>query len=250
MLSLVILILAGLLAGGLNAVAGGGTFVSYPALIWLGIPPVSANATATLTALPGYIASAWAFKKEINKESKANLFRILAICIIGGCIGALLLLNTSDKVFSGIVPHLMLFATALFAFGPKLIARIKGDGRLGLVAAAIIILIVSVYGGYFNGGLGIMLLASFTIIGYRNLHFMNGMKNLLSAILSSASAIIFIFSGLIDWHSAVILGAATAVGGVVGGHYSTRIKNTSYLRVFIMLVGLSLSVIFFIQNYF
>ena len=143
----------------------------------------------------------------------------------------------------------MLFATALFAFGPKLIARIKGDGRLGIVAAAIIILIVSVYGGYFNGGLGIMLLASFTIIGYRNLHFMNGTKNLISAILSSASAIIFIFSGLIDWHSAGILGAASAVGGVVGGHYSTRIKNTSYLRVFIMLVGLSLSVIFFIQNY-
>jgi len=233
---------SGRLAGGLNAVAGGGTFISYPALIWLGIPPVTANATATLTALPGYIASALAFKKEIIKESKADLFRILTISIIGGCIGALLLLNTSDKMFSGIVPHLMLFATALFAFGPKLIARIKGDGRLGLVA--------SVYGGYFNGGLGIMLLASFTIIGYRNLHFMNGMKNLISAILSSSSATIFIFSGLIDWHSAVILGTSTAIGGVVGGHYSTQIKNISYLRVFIMLVGLSLSVIFSVQNYF
>ena len=130
------------------------TFTSYPALIWLGIPLVSANAT-TLTALPGYIASAWAFKKEINKEKQGGFIQNIGHRIIGGCIGALLLLNTSDRVFSGIVPHLMLFATALFAFGPKLIARIRAmDGWVWSLLPST--LIKPVYGGYFNK-FGIML---------------------------------------------------------------------------------------------
>lgn len=249
MISLIVLVVAGLLAGGLNAVAGGGTFISFPALVWLGIPPVSANATATLTALPGYFTSAWAFRGEIAKESKKNLFRILFFAVFGGCIGAGLLLNTSDTLFSGIVPYLMLFATALFAFGQQIIAKINGQAKLGLAAASIIIIIVSIYGGYFNGGLGIMLLASFTIIGYRNIHFMNGMKNLISAILSLASAIIFILSGLIDWQAALILGSATAIGGLIGGHYSTKIKNTRFLRIFIMVIGFTLSILFFLKTY-
>ena len=118
MTSAIILIAAGLYAGGLDAVAGGGTFISFPALIWLGIPPVFANATATLTGLPSYFASAWAFRGEIAKERKANLFKILCFATIGGRIAAGLLLNTSNKLFSGIVPYLMLFATLLFAFGP------------------------------------------------------------------------------------------------------------------------------------
>jgi len=249
MISVITLIAAGLMAGALNAVAGGGTFISFPALVWLGIPPVSANATATLTALPGYFTSAWAFKGEIARESKAALGRILLFAVLGGCIGAVLLLNTSDKLFSGLVPHLMFFATMLFAFGQKMIKKINGHAQISVPVSSLIIVGVSVYGGYFNGGLGIMLLASFTIIGYSNIHFMNGMKNLISAILSSASAVIFIMSGLIEWPSALILGSATAVGGLIGGHYSTKIKNISYLRIFIMIVGLTLSVLFFIKNY-
>ena len=249
MTSEIILIAAGLFAGGLNAVAGGGTFISFPALIWLGIPPVSANATATLTALPGYFTSAWAFRGEIAKESKANLFKILGFAVIGGCIGAGLLLNTSDKLFSGIVPYLMLFATLLFAFGQHLISALNGPAKLSLFVSSTIIILVSIYGGYFNGGLGIMLLASFTILGYSNLHFMNGMKNLISGILSLASATIFIMSGLIDWNAAIILGSATAVGGLIGGHYSAKIRDIRLLRLFIMIIGFTLSVLFFAQSY-
>jgi len=249
MISALILIAAGLLAGGLNAVAGGGTFISFPALVWLGIPPISANATATLTALPGYFTSAWAFRAEIAKEDKHSLIRILFCAILGGCIGALLLLNTTDKIFSGIVPYLMLFATMLFGFGQKIIETIHGKARLGLAVSSVTLVLVSIYGGYFNGGLGIMLLASFTIIGYQNIHFMNGMKNLISAILSLACATIFILSGFIDWHAALILGSATAIGGLIGGHYSTKIKNIRYLRLFIMVVGVMLSMIFFAKNY-
>ncbi len=250
MTSFIILTLAGLIAGSLNAVAGGGTFISFPALIWLGIAPVSANATATLTALPGYFTSAWSFRKEIASESKSHLYHTIILAIVGGCIGAVLLLSTSDRLFSGIVPYLMLFATFLFAFGRILLRSFSGKGLLGIAASSAILLIVSIYGGYFNGGLGIMLLASFSIIGHTNIHYMNGMKNLISGILSLASTMIFIASGLIDWSSALILGIATAIGGFVGGYYSTKIRNIALLRGFIMCVGLFLSAAFFYKYYY
>jgi len=249
MSSYFILIFAGLLAGGLNAIAGGGTFISFPALVWLGIPPISANATATLTALPGYCTSAWSFKTHILSEGRASLIRFISISILGGAVGAVLLLSTSNQIFSAIVPYLMLFATLVFTFGQKLIAKISGKTQLGVMAAIIIFFFVSIYGGYFNGGLGIMLLASFSVIGHANIHYMNGMKNLLSAILSIVSASIFIASGLIDWPSALVLGLATAIGGFIGGHFSVKIKNVSYLRVFIMCVGFFLSLAFFLKNY-
>lgn len=247
MTTYLILIAAGLCAGGLNAIAGGGTFISFPALVWTGIPPIMANATATLTALPGYCASAWSFRKDLMSEGTANLKRIVIIASIGGVIGALLLLATSDQVFSGIVPYLLMLATIMFAFGQKIIGRFSGSAGLGLMASTIVMLVVSIYGGYFNGGLGIMLLACFTVMGYTNLHYMNGLKNLLSALLSVVSAAIFIASGLIDWHAALILGTATAAGGYIGGHYSTKVKNIALLKKFIIAVGVVLTIVFFIR---
>lgn len=242
----IILVLAGLGAGALNAVAGGGTFLSFPALAFIGVPPISANATATLAALPGYIGSTWGFRKDIRAEGPVGLRAMIAMAVLGGLIGALLLLATSKELFSSLVPWLLLFATMAFATGPLLVrSMLKHRAGLPLPVALTLILAVSIYGGYFNGGLGIMLLAAFGLIGFTNLHEMNGLKNLLSSILSLVSVITYAIAGLIDWESVIILGIACAVGGYFGAHLARRITNMFALRVFITLVGLGMAAAFF-----
>ncbi|MEB3421936.1 sulfite exporter TauE/SafE family protein [Salipiger marinus] len=188
MLSIIILVVAGLAAGMVNAIAGGGTLVSFPALVWLGVPPIMANATATLTALPGYVGSAWAYRQDISAEGSLGLRSIILTAALGGLAGAGLLLITPGDAFVGIVPWLLLTATLLFAAGPGLLRLVRARGlQIGPGLSAFTVFLVAGYGGYFNGGLGIMLLAVFSLIGFQNLHGMNGLKNLLSAVLSLVS---------------------------------------------------------------
>jgi uncharacterized membrane protein YfcA len=165
MVSLLVLGLAGLAAGALNAVAGGGTFLSFPALVWLGVPPVMANATATLTALPGYVSSAWAFRHDMRAEGSLGLRTTFGVAVLGGLLGSVLLMITPDDVFVGVVPWLLLFATLLFALGPWLVPLLAGGGGIGPAFSIVVLTAVSIYGGYFNGGLGIMLLAAFSLMG-------------------------------------------------------------------------------------
>lgn len=244
---LFLLSLAGFAAGGLNAVAGGGTFLTLPTLVYLGIPPVAANATATLTALPGYIGSAWAFRRDLRAEGSLRLPVIVGVAVLGSLMGALLLMVTSDKIFAGIVPWLLLVATVLFAFGPRLLAslRQRGIGVAGPVVSACVLTAVSIYGGYFNGGLGMMLLAAFGLLGYVDLHGMNGLKNVLSAILSLTSAVAFVLAGLIALPQAIPMAVASAIGGYLGAHYSRKIVRTELLRAFVVAVGAVMTVLFF-----
>ncbi len=248
MFSLVVLTVAGLFAGGLNAVAGGGTFLSFPALVWLGIPPIMANATATLTAMPGYIGSAWAYRHDVAAEGTLRLRAIILVAIVGGLAGAALLLVTPGEAFVGIVPWLLLAATCLFAAGPRLLAAVRSGGRgaAGPLVSAAAILAVSIYGGYFNGGLGIMLLALFGLIGFTNLHGMNGLKNLLSAILSIVSVATYATAGLIAWDSALVLAIATTIGGYVGAWQARRIQRTDLLRAGIVAIGAIMTIVFFV----
>ncbi|MGC9449057.1 sulfite exporter TauE/SafE family protein [Cereibacter johrii] len=248
MLAFTLLTLTGLLAGALNAVAGGGTFLSFPALVWLGVPPVMANATATLTAMPGYVGSAWAFRRELQAEGALGLRAILGVSALGGLVGAGLLLVTPGEAFTGIVPWLLLAATLLFAAGPRLLAaiRARGQGGVGPLPAALALCAVAVYGGYFNGGLGIMLLAVLGLVGFTDLHAMNGLKNLLSALLSVISVATFASAGLIAWDKALVLATATAVGGYAGAHLARRIRRTGPLRLAIVAVGAAMTVAFFL----
>ncbi|MGA0541143.1 sulfite exporter TauE/SafE family protein [Neotabrizicola sp. VNH66] len=244
-----ILILAGLAAGALNAVAGGGTFLSFPALVFVGVPPVMANATATMAALPGYIGSAWGFRHEIRAASPVPVRAMVAMAIVGGLLGALLLLVTPNEVFSVVVPWLLLAATLIFAAGPALVRRVTGQGgALTRPAALGLLLVVSIYGGYFNGGLGIMLLAAFGFMGFTRLHQMNGLKNLLSAVLSSVSVATYAVAGVIDWENGLILGLACALGGWGGAHLAKRIPSMTALRIFITLVGLVMAAVFFLRQ--
>ncbi|WP_108482667.1 sulfite exporter TauE/SafE family protein [Oceaniglobus ichthyenteri] len=247
MIELLILCLASFGAGALNAVAGGGTFLTFPALVWTGIPTVSANATATLVVLPGYIASAWAFRHNIRQQGSLALRSVIIISVFAGLLGALLLIQTSDQAFSGIVPWLLLISTVLFAIGPaftRYLSR-RGVAPAGPIISAVALICVSIYGGYFNGGLGIILLATFGLLGFTDLHAMNGLKNVLSAILSLTSAIAFILAGLIVWKVAIPMALAATAGGYFGAYTSRRIKNTNILRWFVVFVGAVMTVLFF-----
>jgi len=242
------LVVAGLAAGALNAVAGGGTFLSFPALVWAGVPPVMANATATLSALPGYLGSAWGFRSDIRSDGPLRLKAMLLITTVGGFLGALLLLVTSSEMFSAIVPWLLLLATVTFAAGPALLRRMteRATHGPGYLLSAALLFCVAIYGGYFNGGLGIMLLAVFGLIGFTDLNAMNGLKNIISAILSLVSVATYTTAGLIDWTYAVPLSIATAVGGLLGAALARRITNPTALRAFITLVGGAMTIAFFV----
>ncbi len=246
---ILLLVGAGFAAGLLNAVAGGGTFLTLPALIYLGVPPVSANATATLTALPGYISSAWGFRHDMKREGVLSLWAIAGVGIIGSVLGALLLIITPGDTFLWVVPWLLLLATMMFAVGPTLLRAIqkRGLGSAGVGLSIAAILMVSIYGGYFNGGLGIMLLATLGFIGYVNMHGMNGLKNLLSAVVSLVSAITFIAAGLIAWEPAIVMAISATVGGYLGANVSRRIVRTDLLRHFVTAIGLTMAIVFFLK---
>jgi uncharacterized membrane protein YfcA len=250
MLTYLLLVLAGLAAGALNAVAGGGTFLSFPALVFAGVPPIMANATATLTALPGYIGSAWGYRHDLRAEGPLSLRLIIILAVVGGLVGALLLMVTSSEAFSAIVPWLLLIATLVFAGGPAILRliRARSAGGLGLVASAVIVLAVTTYGGYFNGGLGIMLLAAFGLVGFVDLNTMNGLKNAVSAILSVVSAAAYAAAGLIDWTYALPLALACALGGFIGASLARKITNPAILRAFITLVGATMTIAFFVAG--
>lgn len=242
-------LIAGFAAGALNAVAGGGTFLTFPTLVWLGVPTVAANATATFSVLPGYVSSAWAFRHDIRAQGTLGLAMVIAIAVLAGLFGAGLLIVTTDAAFSGIVPWLLLISTLLFAAGPALTRHLarRGVGAAGPLVSGIAIAAVSVYGGYFNGGLGIMLLAVFGLLGFSDLHAMNGLKNVLSAILSLTSALAFMFAGLIVWEAAIPMALAATAGGYAGARLSRLVTNQVWLRGFVVLVGAVMTGLFFLR---
>lgn len=247
MLSFIILAVAGALAGAINAVAGGGTLLTLPALIWAGVPPVMANATATFTALPGYVGSSWAFRRDIVAEGSLGIGSIVWIATVGGFLGAVLLVVTPGDAFVAIVPWLLLAATMCFAFGPRILGMLctAGVGQAGPILSMVTLGAVATYGGYFNGGLGIMLLAVLGLVGFERLHGMNGLKNLLSSILGLVSAVTFVTAGLIAWDYAIVLTLATTAGGYTGARYALRIRDTRLLRSVIVAIGAVMTFVFF-----
>ena len=249
-----ILLLAGAAfgAGVLNAIAGGGSFLTFPALVFAGVPPIAANATSALAVSPGYLGSTLWFRPELREIPLTRLKREMAIAAFGGVVGALLLLVTPAKVFSGIVPWLLLFATVLFAVGPRLARmgmRQQADGgaqhalqswRLpGLFA-------VAVYGGYFNGGLGILLMALYTLTGESRINTVNALKNLNSFVLSVLSVVAFAWAGAIVWREAALMAVAATLGGFAGARLARRMP-VQWIRAIVIATGLAMSAVFFLR---
>ena len=234
--------LAAFAAGVLNAMAGGGSFLTFPALVFAGVPPVAANATSAIAVSPGYLGSTLGFRPELRSLAKALLWREVAIAALGGLLGAGLLLVTPARVFSGIVPWLLLLATALFALGPRIARLGGGEGhprwRLpGLLG-------VSVYGGYFNGGLGILLMALYTLTGESRLHTVNALKNLNSFVLSLLSVLAFALAGAIVWPQAVWMMLWATAGGWAGARLARRLP-VQWVRALVIATGLVMSAVFF-----
>lgn len=229
-------------AGILNAVAGGGSFLTFPALVYVGLPPIAANATSAVVVLPGYLGSVWGFLDDLRAMDRKTLLVFAIISLVGGALGAGLLLVTPGKVFQGIVPWLLLFATVLFAVGEHLQGWLQRHSRA--LPRKFSLGIVSLYGGYFNGGLGIMLLALFSAFGMRDLNQMNGLKNGLSFMVSAISVLIFALSGLVAWYLAGLMVGAAVVGGYAGA-YMARAMDPFWVKVFIIVIGLIMTVLFF-----
>lgn len=242
---------AAFLAGGLNAVAGGGTFLVFPALVMGGMPAIMANATSAVGVLPGYISSAATFRGDIAPVQGVGIPALVIIGLAGGLAGALLLLITPAKAFDILVPWLLLAATALFAAGPRLAPALRGRAATSKAGgsktrAVLVLFTVSLYGGYFNGGLGILLLAVFGLLGLTNINTMNGLKNVLSAVLAAMAAVAFAIGGVVSWPEAAIIMGASTCGGYVGAKLSRNLPQ-ALLRAGIVLVGLIMSIAFFIK---
>lgn len=237
---------AAFLAGALNAVAGGGSFITLPALIFTGVPSVAANATGTVALLPGYISGTWGFREDLAAAPGLSMSAIVLLSLLGGSIGAGLLLITPNKMFDQLIPWLLLIATAMFAFAPQLRqwAGASSHGAVKGWRAKLGVLAVAGYGGYFNGGLGILLLALFSLLGQSNLHAMNGMKNLVSALLTAIAVAIYAAGNIVAWPPALWMMVAATWGGYVGARCARHVP-ANILRWGIVAVGLSMAGVFF-----
>lgn len=244
MMTDLLLLTAAFLAGAMNAVAGGGSFLTLPALIYAGVPPVAANATGTVALLPGYASGLYGYRQDLTRVGEVGLPLLALVSLAGGLAGAGLLLVTPDAVFRGIVPWLLLAATGLFAFGGALAARLRAVGLQGNGALLGTLFVVSVYGGYFNGGLGILLLAQLSLFGMTNLNAMNGLKNLFSTVLTAIAVAAYALGGAVDWPKAALMVLAAVAGGYVGARLGRRIPQR-FLRGGIIAVGLTMSALFF-----
>lgn len=247
-----LLIAAGFVAGGMNALAGGGTFFSFPALLATGLPPITANATNAVALWPASLAGAWAARSALRPLGR-YLIPLLLAGLAGGLLGGLLLLASGDDVFSLLVPWLLLLATALFAASPWLsrwlAARRRNENAVPPHAPASLAAhgLVSIYGGYFGAGMGILQLAAFSIEGHQLVRA-NALKNLISAVIYSVATATFIIAGRVSWHELLILLIGTSLGGYAGGALSQKLPAT-WLRMFVILVGSSMTLYYFWATY-
>jgi hypothetical protein len=234
----------------MNAVAGGGTFFVFPALLFAGLPPVPANATNTVALWPGIAASVRAFWPRLNVSPRLLLPLVMA-SLLGGVGGALLLIRTPAEVFMKLVPWLMLAATVLFAFGGRLgRARAYGGAMetsgARITVATLFELLVAIYGGYFGGGIGILNLAMLGALGMSDIHDMNALKIVLVAIINGVAVVTFIVARAVYWPQAIVILAGAVLGGYFAAHYSQRLP-ASWVRGFVLLVGTGMTTYFFLR---
>jgi len=234
--------------GAINAVAGGGTLVTFPTIVWLGVPPIVANATSTVALWPGGASSMWGYRGELA-GARAWAVRFAIPSAAGGALGACLLLVTSARTFDRIVPFLVLGATLLFLLQNFIRTRLglgrprDGRGRaLGVPPLPVLAaqFFVAVYGGYFGAGIGILMLAALGAMGLTNIHQMNGLKNWGALCINAVAALLFAFSGIVNWTVA----AAMAIGGLAGGYggaWLAQRAGQAWARRAVVLVGFASS---------
>lgn len=243
---------AAFLAGAINSVAGGGTLVSFPTLIWLGLNSVTANATSTVAIWPGTAGSIWGYRRELVSTER-RLFALLLPSAIGGIAGAWLLRFTPPAIFDRLVPYLILFATLLFMAQSPVQSKLKmakaGSHRSArwLIGAMLFQLLVALYGGYFGAGIGILMLAALSIMGLTDIHQMNSLKVLLGATINGVAILYFVSNRMVYWPDVVVMAVGAIAGGWGGAGVARKLGGPTVRRI-VIVIGFALSLSFFIRR--
>jgi uncharacterized membrane protein YfcA len=244
-----VLFVAAALAGMLNSVAGGGSFVSFPALIFTGVLPIPANATSTVALWPASVAALGAYRKRLPRSGRV-LVAMGLVSLLGGMLGAVLLLHTPQATFMHLVSYLFGIATLLFTFGKRLTEKFQGlikavrpDSWLLVTGVTLLQLAVAVYGGFFGGGIGILMLALLELTRMEDIHAMNGVKSLLAAAINGAAVVTFIVAHAVVWPQATLMIMGGILGGYSGAHLAQRIP-TRVVRGFVISVGCFMTLYF------
>ena len=243
---------AAFLAGAINSIAGGGTLVSFPTLIWLGLDSVTANATSTVAIWPGTVGSAWGYRRELRKAPPRFLGMIVP-SLVGGIAGAILLKMTPTNTFDRLVPFLILFATFLFMAQGWVQSKLgTGDPAMRqstgwLVGGMLFQLLVGLYGGYFGAGIGILMLAALSILGLKDIHEMNSLKVVLGGTVNGIASVYFIWARMVYWPYVLLMAIAAILGGYLGAGTARKLGGRTVRRIVIG-VGLAMAVSLFIRR--
>jgi hypothetical protein len=214
---------AGLLGGAMNAIAGGGSFVTLPALVAAGVPSLNANATSTVALVPSALATAHAYRHESRGLEGTRLPVMAAISVVGGALGALLLLKTPQSIFDRIFPFLLLFGVLVFAFGRSLGEALRRRVRIHPHAMPVAQLFLGVYGGYFGGAVGVMMLATWSVLTAATINAMQATRHLMNAAMNATASVLFVLGGLVHWRAMAILLVSATVGGYITGRVGRRL---------------------------
>ena len=240
------------IAGGLNAVAGGGSFITFPALIFTGVPPITANATNNTAIWVAALASAGAYRKDLGINRPVFLL-LCGISLFGGIIGSLALLYTSSDVFKKLIPYLLLSATLIFTFGDALRGWLQlrtqqsTPDSVPIVNLALAQLAIAIYGGFFGAGLGILMLATLSFLGIKSIHTINAFKAFLGSCINGIAIIPFIFAGVILWQQAILMAVGGSLGGYLSAHYARKLEP-QLIRKFVIFVAFSMTIYFFLHG--
>jgi uncharacterized protein len=248
-----ILFVAALVGGVMNAVAGGGSFLTFPTLIVTGVPPISANATNTVALWPGSLASVWAYRREVRRAP--HTLALSSASLVGGALGSILLLHLPSATFARLIPYLLLLTTLLFAFNRPLAARFRVPrNRVSepswhvLAGLTLAQLAIATYGGFFGAGIGFVMLAVFGLMGLDDMHMMNGLKTLLVSVTNGVAVVIFVVAHAVVWPQALLMLAGAIVGGYVGAAVGRQLDPRNVRRV-VILTGCAMTLYFFARSY-
>jgi uncharacterized protein len=247
--AVLIVFLAGLIAGAMNAAAGGGSFVSIPALIYVGIPSVSANMSSTIALYPGSLTSGWAYRKNFQPILNVSVKAMFLATLAGGLWGAILLLLTPNSAFDKIIPWLLLVGSLAFAFGPWIGKRLHRHWRSNTAFVLVAQFVLGVYGGYFGGAVGIMMMAVWSVLGLTDIRAMNAVKVVLVAAANTIAVLCFAFAGSVAWRETLIMLVAAALGGYAGAHATLQLSGPQ-IRIAISIINFLITAAFFYVRLF
>jgi uncharacterized protein len=247
MASYLLLAFSAFAAGIINSVAGGGSFFTFPALVFTGVPSIVANASSTMALLPGIFASAWAYRDDFKKSGDFPFQPMFIVSLAGGIAGALLLLYTPQRTFDGMIPWLMLAATLLFTFGLRLSPILARVFHIGPVTLVCIQALVAIYGGYFGGAIGILMLAAWSLFGLKDIHMMNANRTLLGGAMNTVAVILFVIARKIWWPQTLVMLVAAVIGGYAGARFAKR-ANPRYVRIAVSVISAAITIAFFLRH--